>query len=119
MKILKNQKSKNYPKNDIMSYKVIIIQENTIKEIDGGYQYDAYYFNSLNEYNNWEKNKKIIELENNNNELENRLSSLEVVPDLPSRTEKNADNINTINSTIDDLTNMVVEVTMQAESYNK
>ena len=115
MKILKNQKSKNYPKNDIMSYKVIIIQEDTIKEIDEGYQYDAYYFNSLNEYNNWEKNKKIIELENNNNELENRLSSL----DLPSRTEKNADNINTINSTIDDLTNMVVEVTMQAESYNK
>ena len=96
MKILKNQKSKNYPKNDIMSYKVIIIQKDTIKEIDGGYQYDAYYFNSLSEYNNWKKDKEIIELRKNNNELENRLSSLEVVPDLPSRTEKNSDNINSL-----------------------
>ena len=115
MKILKNQKSKNYPKNNIMSYKVIIIQKDTIKETDEGYQYDAYYFNSLNEYNNWKKDKEIIELRKNNNELENRLSSLEVVPDLPSRTEKNADNINTINATMDDLTNMVIEVTMKAE----
>ena len=115
MKILKNQKSKNYPKNNIMSYKVIIIQKDTIKETDEGYQYDAYYFNSFNEYNNWKKDKEIIELRKNNNELENRLSSLEVVPDLPSRTEKNADNINTINATMDDLTNMVIEVTMKAE----
>ena len=115
MKILKNQKSKNYPKNNIMSYKVIIIQKDNIKETDEGYQYDAYYFNSLNEYNNWKKDKEIIELRKNNNELENRLSSLEVVPDLPSRTEKNADNINTINATMDDLTNMVIEVTMKAE----
>ena len=52
-------------------------------------------------------------MKNNNNKLANRLSSLEVVPNLPTRTEKNADNINTINATMDDLTNMVIEVTMK------
>lgn len=115
MKIL-NKKSKTYPKDNIMSYGVTIIKKDTIKKVEDYYEYDAYYFNSLNEYNNWEKNKKIIELKNNNNELENRLSSLEVVPDLPSRTEGNANNINTINFTIDDLTNMVIELTMKAKS---
>ena len=115
MKIL-TKKSKTYPKDNIISYGVTIIKKDTIKKVDDFYIYDAYYFNSLNEYNNWKKDKEIIELKNNNNKLANRLSSLEVVPDLPTRTEKNADNINTINATMDDLTNMVIEVTMKTNS---
>lgn len=115
MTLLTNQTSRQYPKDEIYSYKVIIVKKETIKEENGIYTYDAYKFNSLNEYNNWkvqELNKDIEQKDKEIVELKNKLEELQVEPPLVVRTEDNAENINTINSTIDDLTNMVIEVTM-------
>ena len=76
MKIL-NKKSKTYPKDNIMSYGVTIIKKDTIKKVGDYYEYNAYYFNSLNEYNDWkvEEQNKIIN-ETNSNNIENHESLL-------------------------------------------
>ena len=93
MMILVNQKSKQYPKDDILSYKVIIIQKGTIKKVSDGYVYDAYKFNSINEYNSWlleqKKNSEIKKLEQDNKQLEDRLKVLETIPNLPDRISEN------------------------------
>ena len=76
MMILVNQKSKQYPKDNILSYKVIIIQKETIRKVSDGYMYDAYKFNSLNAYNSWlleqKKNIEIQNLQQENKQLEDR-----------------------------------------------
>lgn len=113
MKILTNQKCKSYPKDEILSYKVIIIQKETIKRVDDGYTYNAYYFNSLNEYNDWqveEQNKIIGEKDNEIQELKNKISELEVEPPLVDRTETNSNNIENHESLLNDLSQMIVEI---------
>lgn len=107
MKILTNQKSKSYPKDEILSYKVIIIQKETIKKVDDGYTYDAYYFNSLNEYNDW-KTKE--ETKSDIAKLKNRINELEVEPPLVNRTETNSNNIKNHESLLNDLSQMIVEI---------
>ena len=102
MKIL-TKKSKTYPKDNIMSYGVTIIKKNTIKKNDNEYTYDAYYFNSLNEYNDWkveEQNKIIKEKDNEIQELKNIIKSLEVEPPLVEQVVDTRDNVNTITMTM-------------------
>ena len=99
MMILVNQKSKQYPKDDILSYKVIIIQKETIKKVSDGYIYDAYKFKSLNEYKSWlseqKKNIEIQNLQQKNKQLEDRLS-------------ENEANIAITNNTLNDLLSEVI-----------
>ena len=99
MMILVNQKSKQYPKDDILSYKVIIIQKETIKRVSDGYIYDAYKFKSLNEYKSWlleqKKNIEIQNLQQKNKQLEDRLS-------------ENEANIAVTNNTLNDLLSEVI-----------
>ena len=99
MMILVNQKSKQYPKDDILSYKVIIIQKETIKKVSDGYIYDAYKFKSLNEYKSWlseqKKNIEIQNLQQKNKQLEDRLS-------------ENEANIAVTNNTLNDLLSEVI-----------
>ena len=99
MMILVNQKSKQYPKDDILSYKVIIIQKETIKKVSDGYIYDAYKFKSLNEYKSWlleqKKNIEIQNLQQKNKQLEDRLS-------------ENEANISVTNNTLNDLLSEVI-----------
>ena len=99
MIILVNQKSKQYPKDDILSYKVIIIQKETIKKVSDGYIYDAYKFKSLNEYKSWlleqKKNIEIQNLQQKNKQLEDRLS-------------ENEANIAITNNTLNDLLSEVI-----------
>lgn len=112
MKIL-TKKSKTYPKDNIMSYGVTIIKKDTIKKVDDFYTYNAYYFNSLNEYNDWkveEQNKIIGEKENEIQELKNKISELEVEPPLVDRTETNSNNIENHESLLNDLSQMIVEI---------
>ena len=93
MEILTDQKSKQYPKDNILSYKVIIIQKETIKKVSEGYVYDAYKFNSINAYNSWlleqKKNIEIQNLQQENKQLEDRLKVLETIPNLPDRINEN------------------------------
>ena len=103
MKLL-TKKSKTYPKDNIMSYGVTIIKKNTIKKNDNEYTYDAYYFNSLNEYNDWklkEQNKYAIE------ELKNRLNRLEVDSPLVEQVSNIKDNVDAITMTMLELMNEV------------
>ena len=103
MKIL-TKKSKTYPKDNIMSYGVTIIKKDTIKKNDNEYTYDAYYFNSLNEYNDWklkEQNKYDIE------ELKNRLNRLEVDSPLAEQVSNTKDNVDAITMTMLELMNEV------------
>ena len=112
MMILVNQKSKQYPKDNILSYKVIIIQKETIKKVSDGYVYDAYKFNSLNEYNSWlleqKKNIEIQNLQQKNKQLEDRLKVLETIPNLPDRMSENEANISVTNNTLNDLLSEVI-----------
>ena len=107
MTLLTDQKSKQYPKDNILSYKVIIIQKETIKKVSDGYVYDAYKFNSINEYNSWlleqKKNIEIQNLQQENKQLENRLKVLETIPNLPDRISENEANISVTNNTLNDL----------------
>lgn len=87
MKLLTNLKSKSYPKNEMLSYKVTIVIKDSIKEINGLYIYDAHLFSSLQEYNQWiitnqrvlleEKDKKIKELESTISDLKASLNTNE------------------------------------------
>lgn len=112
MMILRNQKSKQYPKDNILSYKVIIIQKETIKKVSDGYVYEAYKFNSINEYNSWlleqKKNIDIQKLQQENKQLENRLKVLETIPNLPDRISENEANISVTNNTLNDLLSEVI-----------
>ena len=112
MMILRNQKSKQYPKDNILSYKVIIIQTETIKKLSDGYVYEAYKFNSINEYNSWlleqKKNIDIQKLQQENKQLENRLKVLETIPNLPDRISENEANISVTNNTLNDLLSEVI-----------
>ena len=112
MMILRNQKSKQYPKDNILSYKVIIIQKETIKKVSDGYVYEAYKFNSINEYNSWvleqKKNIDIQKLQQENKQLENRLKVLETIPNLPDRISENEANIAVTNNTLNDLLSEVI-----------
>ena len=111
MKIL-NKKNKTYPKNNIMSYGVTIIKKDTIKKVGDYYTYDAYYFNSLNEYNSWlleqKKNIEIQNLQQENKQLEDRLKVLETIPNLPDRISENEENIAVTNHTLNDLLSEVI-----------
>ena len=99
MMILRNQKSKQYPKDNILSYKVIIIQKETIKKVSDGYIYDAYKFKSLNDYKSWlseqKKNIEIQNLQQKNKQLEDRLS-------------ENEANIAVTNNTLNELLSEVI-----------
>ena len=111
MTLLTNQTSRIYPKDEIYSYKVIVIKKETIKENDGIYTYDAYKFNSLNEYNNWkvqELNKDIEQKDKEIDELKNKINELQVEPPLVQRTNDNAKNIENLNEIADDL-DMVID----------
>ena len=112
MMILVNQKSKQYPKDNILSYKVIIIQKETIKKVSDGYMNEAYKFNSINEYNSWlleqKKNIEIQNLQQENKQLEDRLKVLETIPNLPDRMSENEVNIAVTNQTLNDLLSEVI-----------
>lgn len=112
MMILVNQKSKQYPKDNILSYKVIIIQKETIKKVSDCYVYDAYKFNSINEYNSWlleqKKNIEIQNLQQENKQLEDRIKALEIIPNLPDRISENEANIAVTNNTLNDLLSEVI-----------
>lgn len=108
-KIIKNQISQLYPQEFKRSYKVKI-PINIVKTSDG-YQYDLMMFNSLNEYNQWQieqKDKKI-------NELESKLNELDITPPLIERTEQNADNISVHDGLINDISQMIVEMSTMNE----
>ena len=117
MEILTNQKSLQYPKDNLLSYKVIIIQKETIRKVSDGYMYDAYKFNSLNEYNNWiaeeKKNSEIKKLEQDNKQLEDRLKVLEIIPNLPDRMVENEANIAVTNETLNDLLSEVMPILLE------
>ena len=112
MMILVNQKSKQYPKDDILSYKVIIVQKETIKKVSDGYMYNAYKFKSLNEYKSWlleqKKNIEIQNLQQENKQLEDRIKVLETIPNLPDRKSENEANIAVTNHTLNDLLSEVI-----------
>ena len=58
MKILINQTSETYPKDEILSYKVTIIKKDSIRVDLTHYVYDAYIFSGLQEYTQWALNKQ-------------------------------------------------------------
>ena len=103
-KIIKNQTSTSEPKEKIRSYGVKI--PINVVEKDGIYMYDIMEFNSLQEYNQWQIEQKDNEIQ----ELKNKISELEVEPPLVDRTETNSNNIENHESLLNDLSQMIVEI---------
>ena len=109
--IIKNKKSLIKPQEYIRSWKVEIpiniVKDNNI------YIYDVMRFNSIQEYDDWklqELKKTVNEKDKEIQELKNKISELEVEPPLVDRTETNSNNIENHESLLNDLSQMIVEI---------
>lgn len=93
MKLSTNIISESYPKDEILSYKVTIVKEDSIKEEGGQYVYDAYLFSGIQEYNKWIMDSQKVLLE----DKDKKIKELEqIIDSLKTSLVNNEDTINSI-----------------------